>query len=129
MTEGLAKEVRRFIDAHITSVEQIEALLLLRSDPTKEWSAEEVAKTLYTSEESVATRLDDLYSHGLLSQVRSDAIRYRFEQRNDSLRAGVEDLIESYAKRKVAVINQIFAGPSDDVQSLADAFRFRKERD
>ncbi|MGH2808647.1 MAG: hypothetical protein ACRDKT_15390, partial [Actinomycetota bacterium] len=84
---------------------------------------------LYTSEESVAARLDDLHAHGLLSQVRSDTTRYRFEQRNAALRSGVDDLIESYAKRKVAVINQIFVAPGEDVQSFADAFRIRKDKE
>lgn len=129
MADPLSDDVRRFIDAHISSVEQIEALMLLHDESSKEWTPLEVAKALYTSEESTAVRLAELHKHGLLSQVRSDQIRYRYEPRSSVLRSGLETTLEAYAKRKVAVINQIFAGPSDDVQSFADAFRFRKDED
>lgn len=129
MADPLSDDVRRFIDAHISSVEQLEALILLKEDTSKEWSPQEVAKALYTSEESAAARLADLHKHGLVSEVRSDSKRYRLEPRSEQLAGGLETTLDAYAKRKVAVINQIFAGPSDDVQSFADAFRFRKDED
>lgn len=124
----LPENVRRFIDAYISSVEQMEALTLLREDPTKEWAPAEMAKALYTSDESTAARLAELHKHGLLSQVRADVTRYRYEPRSSDLRTGVEATLDAYAKRKVAVINQIFVGPGD-VQTFADAFKFRKDED
>lgn len=127
--EGLPNDVRKFISSFIFSVEQIEALLLLKGDPSLELTPEEVAKRLYTTPESATARLADLHRSGLLSEIRSDALRYRFEPRTEQLRAGTEALAEAYAKRKVAVINEIFAAPSGDVQSFADAFRFRKDED
>ena len=129
MADPLPDDVRRFIDAHITSVEQLEALVLLKVDPSKEWSPQEVAKSLYTSEESVAGRLTELHKHGLVSEVRSDSKRYRLEPRSKRLQDDLEATLEAYTKRKVAVINHIFAGPSDEVQGFADAFRFRKDED
>jgi predicted ArsR family transcriptional regulator len=128
MADPLSDDVRRFIDAHISSVEQLEALILLKEDTSKELTAQEVAKALYTSEESSAARLADLHKQGLLSQVRADVTRYRYEPRSSDLRTGVEVTLDAYAKRKVAVINQIFVGPGD-VQTFADAFKFRQEED
>jgi hypothetical protein len=125
----LPSDIRDFIDSHIDSVEQVEALVLMRADPKREWTAEEMAKSLYTSPESASARLGHLHRKGLLSEVRSDAVRYRYEQRTPRLRKAVEDFVEIYAQRKVAVINQIFSGAPDDVQSFADAFRFRREQD
>ena len=129
MAGELPREIQNFINAHIDSVDQVEALIIMRADPSHEWTAEEIAKRLYTSSESTSARLAHLHRKGLLSEIRSDTVRYRYEQRNRRLSDAVESLVETYAKRKVAVINQIFSGPTDDVQSFADAFRFRKEQD
>jgi hypothetical protein len=123
----LPSDIRNFINSHIDSVEQVEAIVLMRADPQREWTAEEMAKKLYTSAESASARLGHLHRKGLLSEIRSDAIRYRYEQRTPGLRKAVEDFVEVYTKRKVAVINQIFSGPTEDVQSFADAFRFRRD--
>jgi predicted ArsR family transcriptional regulator len=126
VAEGLPDDVSRFIDAHISSVEQLEGLLILKNEPDASRSAGDIAKRLYTSEDSVRDRLDDLHSQGLVGRDRDG---YSFAPRNQKLRDDIEKLAEFYAKRKVAVINQIFAGPSDDVQSFADAFRLRKDKD
>ena len=129
MATDLPSDIRNFINSHIDSVEQIEALVLMKADPQREWSVEEMAKSLYTSTESTAMRLAHLHRTGLLSEIRSDVVRYRFEQRDSRLRKAVDGFLDVYAKRKVSVINQIFSGPSDDVQSFADAFRIRKDPD
>lgn len=129
MATDLPSDIRNFITSHIDSVEQIEALVLMKADPRREWSVEEMAKSLYTSTESTAMRLAHLHRTGLLSEIRSDVVRYRFEQRDAKLRKAVDSFLETYAKRKVSVINQIFSGPSDDVQSFADAFRIRRDGD
>ena len=48
MSEQLPDDVQRFIIEHINSVEQLEALLLVRSDPARVWTTEEVSHALYT---------------------------------------------------------------------------------
>ena len=126
VTEGLPDDVAGFIDAFISSVEQIEALLLLKADPEIPRTAGNIAKRLYTAEESIDGRLGDLVSHGLVTRSGDS---YSFAPKTDALAAGVDRLAEFYVKRKVAVINRIFAAPTDDVQSFADAFRLRKDKD
>jgi hypothetical protein len=44
----------------------------------------------------------------------------------DDLDRIVDDLAESYAKYRVAVIGLIFARPSERITLFADAFRIRK---
>jgi DNA-binding MarR family transcriptional regulator len=126
VAEGLPADVSRFIDAYITSVEQIEALLVLKADPDIARSPGNIAKRLYTSEESIDVRLAELEAHGLIARSGDD---YVYRPRAEELSDGIERLAEFYAKRKVAVINQVFAGPADEVQSFADAFRLRKDKD
>jgi hypothetical protein len=40
-------DVRAFLLQHLDAIAQLEALLLLRADPTCAWSAETIAKRLY----------------------------------------------------------------------------------
>ena len=51
---------------HIDSVAQIEALLLVRSNPQERWNVSQIAARLYTSETEVAEALDRLCTAGLL---------------------------------------------------------------
>ncbi|HUP33540.1 MAG TPA: hypothetical protein VM184_10940 [Gaiellaceae bacterium] len=122
---GIPDRVARFIRAHISSVEQLETLLLLRSDPGRPWSSAEVGATLRTLPESIDLRLHDLQQHGL---VAPDGVGWLLAPGVD---AGlVDDLADCWKKRRVAVIAMIFAEPGDDpARSFADAFRIRRDDD
>ena len=125
MAGGIPDRVAQFIRAHISSVEQLETLLLLRSDPGRPWSSAEVGATLRTLPESIDLRLHDLQQHGL---VTPDGEGWLLAPGVD---AGlVDDLAGCWKKRRVAVIAMIFAEPGDDpARSFADAFRIRRDDD
>jgi hypothetical protein len=55
----LPAELVRFIHEHIHSVEQLEVLLLLRENPERWWSPEEVSQALRTIPSSASQRLLD----------------------------------------------------------------------
>ena len=59
-------EVRDFIMKHIATVPQIEALLLIGSNPDKRWNLRQVAARIYTSDAEAARALDGLCAGGLL---------------------------------------------------------------
>jgi hypothetical protein len=120
---GVPAAVRGFIASHIVSVAQLEVLLMLRAAADKEWSATEMARALVTQPEAAAGWLEDLRQRGLAAESEG---RYRYTPANDELDRIVDDLAESYAKYRVAVIGLIFARPSDRITSFADAFRIRK---
>jgi hypothetical protein len=121
----LSRSVKRFIGQHISSVEQLEILLLLRGDPAVEWRPESVARELYFQTESVLRRLDDLAGRGFL-RLKDGC--YRYAPRTADLGGAVEELADTYARRRVKVITQIFSGPDQAVQSFSDAFRITKDR-
>ena len=123
MPEGIPKHVERLIASYITSVEELEVLLLLRRHPDRTWQPEEVGRELATPAESAEVRLKDLVSDGFLE--RKDG--YRYTPKTPDLRKAVEDLAETYGKRRVTVIGLIFAKPSDAVQSFADAFKLKED--
>jgi hypothetical protein len=121
---GVPTAVRGFIASHIVSVAQLEVLLLLRAASDKEWTAPEVARALVTQPEAAAGWLEDLRHRGLTSETDG---RYRYTPASGELDQIVDDLAESYAKYRVAVIGLIFGRPSEGVTRLADAFRIRRK--
>ena len=123
MAGGIPDRVGQFIREHITSVEQLETLLLLRSDPGRAWSAAELGASLRTLPDSVSLRLADLGAHGLAER---EGEGWRFGPTADGRL--VDDLAACWKSRRVAVIAMIFAEPADDpVRDFADAFRLRKD--
>jgi hypothetical protein len=120
---GIPDRVAQFIARHIDSVEQLEILLLLRGDPSREWTADELGATLRSVPDSVLGRLRDLHAHGL---VEPEGEAWRFSPgADDALVGAVEDC---WKARRVAVIALIFAEPGDDpARDFADAFRLRKD--
>lgn len=126
--DELPNEVRQLIADHITSVEQLEILLLLRDGTDSEWSPKRVSDEIRTSELSAEERLSALEASGLVTSHPNSGDRvYRFAPATESLRASVERLAAAYAERRYTVIDLIFSKPIDKLRVYADAFRFRKD--
>jgi hypothetical protein len=120
--DELSEATRTLVADHITSVEQLEILLLVRGEPGKEWSARAVSEAMRTSESSAAMRLKDLSARGLLSQEGSPP-RYRYAPNSGALARGVDELARAYAERRYTVIELIFSKPIDKLRVYAEAFR------
>jgi hypothetical protein len=126
----LSEAVQQFIARYITSVDQIEILLLLKQDPSREWTAESVARKLFTQAEPTGQRLVELALQGLLSEKTISSLRsYRYEPRTVELDRAVNQLAAEYPKYRVTVINLIFSKPIDKIRTFADAFRLRQDED
>ncbi|HET6881686.1 MAG TPA: hypothetical protein VFI31_16100 [Pirellulales bacterium] len=127
---NLPDEIRRFIAGNISSVAQLEVLLLLRENRQREWTADEISRALYAAESGMAEQLNDLVAKGLayLTQAPKSRFRYRPEM-EDELDKAVESLARFYKERRVAVISLIYSEPTDKARSFADAFRIRKEKE
>ena len=115
--------IRDFILKHIDSVAQIEALLLVRSNPQERWDVSQISARLYASETEVAEALDRLCGAGLL---RLDNDIYRFEGVSPENAALIQELLTLYARHLIPVTNIVHAKPRR-IRSFADAFRFRKD--
>jgi hypothetical protein len=120
-------DLKRFIETHISSVAQLEALLLLRNQADKTWTAEEAAKALYTASDVVASQLSELHQRGLLALLQAPGPAFRYMPASAELEQLVNRLAEIYKERSVAVITLIYSQPVDKVRTFADAFRLRKE--
>ncbi len=118
-------DVESFIASCIDSVEQIEILLLMRAHASRRWSAEEISRDLRSSSHSIRLRLQQLVAHGLASRDEH-GYAYAASHHADKL---VERLADAYRERRTAVIERIFSGRKEAMQSFADAFRIRDENE
>lgn len=120
-------DVAHFVLEKIDSVAQLEALLLLRRDPEKEWSAAALAARLYISEEQTKELLEGLRAQGFVA-AQSNSSVCRYQPVTTELHQMLDRLAEIYAKQLVPVTNLIHSKPRPRIQEFADAFRLRKDK-
>lgn len=115
---------RTFVNRNITSVEQIEVLLILHAKPERVWTVDEISAILRSSPYAIESRLPGLIAAKLAKQTGAG---YQYTGSGRS-HAYVEQLQEEYGARRFSVIELVFSKP-DPLQSFADAFRIRDEDD
>jgi predicted ArsR family transcriptional regulator len=122
--------VTDLIRRHLHSVIDIETLLLLRSRPGVLWSARDLSAELYITEDAAKEHLANLHASGLLGSAGAgaEAVRYRYEPRDEGLAAAVDQLAVAYAQRRVRVIEYLYSRPLHSVRSFASAFQLKRGR-
>jgi predicted ArsR family transcriptional regulator len=120
-------DIRRFIVGNITSVPQLEALLLLRQHEGTTWSSEQLAARLYISEPAARDLLASLLAAGFVSIEAGESAAYRFTPKED-LREVARRMDEFYSRNLVAVTQLIHSASARSAQQFADAFKLRKEQ-
>jgi len=123
----IPEDVRQFILDKIDSVAQLEALLLLRANPSDDWDAAAVAKRLYVDEPQAGSALNRSLEEKLLFTPSAEPRRYRYQPESPELGRMIDRVAEIYSKHLVPVTNLIHAKPKSRVQEFADAFKFRKD--
>ena len=120
----LSPELRRFILTSIPSVPYLEAVLLLRGEPHREWDTAAAARRLYLPETHTAELLQGLQDAGIA--LRGPA-GLRYAPATDELRTVIDQLAAHYAADLVGVTDLIHSRVDKKAQQFADAFRFRKD--
>ena len=120
-------DVAQFIISKIESVAQLEALLLLRSNPQKKWTNEALAERLYVNPTQTIEILTRLRAEGLVAMESGNPQLYRYEASSSELQEIVGRIAEIYSKHLVPVTNLIHSKPKSRVQEFADAFKIRKD--
>ena len=124
MADLIPEDLRDFVLRHIDSIAQLEALLLLRRNPSDAWTADVAAKRLYITETEATNALDQLCADGLLTCADGS---YRFDPQSDEQRQMVEQLADSYRRHLIPITNLIHGKPRR-LREFSDAFKIRKER-
>jgi hypothetical protein len=122
---GFSNSFRRFVNRYITSVEQIEVLLILRANPERTWTINEISAILRSSANSILSRLTVLERSRFAAGDPQSGYRYTA---NGTLDEQVQELEREYGLRRFSVIELVFSKP-DAARSFAEAFRLREEDD
>jgi hypothetical protein len=123
--DPIPQEVHRFLDRHISSVDQLEILLFLREQRARPWSPLEVSIELRYNEAAAAERMKSMNALGLLE--RDGDSSFRFAPSDSETDRVVSLLATMYRDYRLRVIERIFAKP-DGLTAFAEAFRLRGEK-
>lgn len=123
MSQALSDTVLLFLSTYIRSVEQLELLNLMQSSGPREWTAAEIAKSLYISPESALARLEEFAKQGVLKESNE---RFLYQPTDSTLSITIGHTLQAYKERRVAVINAIYSNPNENIKIFADAFKFKK---
>lgn len=116
----IPKSVRDFVFECIDSVEQLEILLLLESNPKKSWSTAELSDLLRSNINSIEKRVSLLASQELI--VRNEDSHFAFFTDNDDLKNTIHTLADIYRVHRYKIMELIFS-PMKKSRDLAEAFR------
>ena len=128
MAEAISPDVRQFIAERIHSVAQLELLLMLHRDPSVEWTAESAGREMRYPVDWAAEQLLGFQRAGLL-RARGRAERsYRYGPAATLSRV-VDELADTFSRRRSSVTALIFSGEGRDVRCFSDAFRVTRKDD
>ena len=114
-------EVRDFILKYIASVAQIEALLLIWSNPGEHWGVTDIAARIYASETETAKALERLSADGFVL-CTNGGFRLNASAENIDM---IRRLQEVYARHLIPVTD-IIHGLSSNAPSTAETFSLKK---
>jgi hypothetical protein len=123
----ISDELQQFLQQRLASTEQVGIVLLLKNDPSRAWTAPEVARQLGSAPESAAMRLFLLASSGLIAFDASGGLpRYRYAPLDATAAARLDELAAIHESDPDAVPRFLGAPPADPLRSFADAFKLKR---
>lgn len=126
----LPEDVRAFVREHISSVEQLEILLLLHRTSPREWTALAVGRELRIDPVSAARRLADFETRGVIrARPGQEALQFWYEGTSPDVDRAISQLTQCFRERRTSVVNLILSVPTDAVRIFADAFRLKRPSD
>lgn len=120
--DKLPEPARRLILEAIESIEQLEILLRLATDPKRSWTADEMARELRTNPRSAQRWLTRLTKQNLLIETGAAFV---FSPADPARAIQVASVSQAYGTHRVSVIELIFNRPAARLQSFANAFKLR----
>ena len=128
-SQPLAPAVASFITAHVTSLDDLEVMMLLVSANGRWWDATSTARELGLSVGRARAALDALATHNLLDIRISDDVRYQFRPGTVELEEAALAVAAAYRRRPSALVQFVGGRASRSVRDFADAFRIRRRDD
>ncbi len=120
-------DIRRFIEAAVESIDQLEILRVLGEDSSRAWDVAGLAAAVHADPPAVAAHAAALHARGLAAAGAGPT--YQFGPRTPELGILVARLLELYRERPVSLIRLVYAGAAaraaDPLLSFSNAFRLR----
>jgi hypothetical protein len=123
---AIPSEVERFVSENVETAEQLDALVLLCSNPERAWTADALSQALFSVPQSAARTLERLEERRFAAQDAAAPGSYRYAAAGEDARR-IAEVAAAYRANRAAVIKLLFQRRVDPVRSLADAFRLRKD--
>jgi len=128
VSEGLDRDVERFLVEHIDSIAQLEIVALLYGEPETARTAAVIARVIGVDPAWAATELGRLVGRGFVAPATNGGDpAYRFSADDPALRETIERVLQAFRERRVTVVDLVATKPSPHVRGFADAFRWRKD--
>jgi hypothetical protein len=124
LDEPIPDDLREFILAYIDSVAHLEALLLLRQDPSMDWNPKSMAERLYITKGEASDLLTRLTDNGFVVVIEGF---YQFGPRSAEQRQMVDRVADAYSRHLIPITNLIHDRPRR-IREFSDAFKIRKDR-
>jgi hypothetical protein len=126
---SIPEDIRRFVLTSIPSVPFLEALLLLRADPARQWDRDTLAARLYVRDRTAETLLADLCAAGIAQRCEEAGMAPQvcYGPARPELAGRIDRLADLYATHLVEVTLLIHSSIERKAQQFADAFIWRKD--
>jgi hypothetical protein len=119
----ISDDLRGFAANELGSIWAIELLVLLRADPGRAWSADELVRELRASAMVVGELLPRFRKLGLIESP--EAGRWSWRPASADLERLSEAVARAYATRPIALIKAVAQQPNSQIHLLADAFKLK----
>ena len=122
----LADVVRRDIDEHIDNLDSLEVAMLTFREQARRWTPDQVATTLRISVRVARRELDRMRAKGTLKVIGDDSA-FQFDVTDPDKAAAMARIASMYGSRRIELINYVASQTLKRIQSIADAFKVRKD--
>lgn len=122
---AISTQLADFIRGAFPSVWSLELLVLLRSEPDRSWTGQELVERLRGSEHIVVQGVGALVAGGIAATEEGGKVRYA--PASADIERMVQDSVRQYGKRPDAVRRIIVFGGNTGLQAFSDAFDLRKD--
>ena len=115
--------VTRDVDLYIDNLDSLEVVMLLYREQARGWTADQVASHLKISARVARRELERMSTRGIA--ILGDA--FRFDGSDPERAAAVARVAAVYGTRRIELINYVASQTLKRIQSIADAFRIKKD--
>jgi hypothetical protein len=115
--------VTRDVDLYIDNLDGLEVAMLLYREQARSWTADQVATQLRISTRVSRRELDRMCTRGIATLGNA----FRFDGSDPDRAAAVARIAAIYGTRRIELINYVASQTLKRIQSIADAFRIKKD--